>query len=80
MPPHSAPHNRRFGLSGAGKGSAERSQDWRKSYDEINWPKSEVGFTRDGNKLVKRYGPVVELPVTPAQPQVDFAANMRFGV
>jgi hypothetical protein len=80
MPPGSPPGNRSFGLSGAGKGSAERSADWRKNYDEVTWPKSDVGFERRGVRQVKTYKqpaeqPVVELP--PASPSTELP---NFGV
>jgi hypothetical protein len=45
-----------LGLTGgAGKGSVERSAKWRKSFDEILWPKSNEGFIRRGNKQIKKY-------------------------
>lgn len=46
-----------FGNShGAGKGDVDRSPGWRDHYDEVNWPKSNEGFTQRGGKLVKKYG------------------------
>lgn len=53
--------NRNFGLSGAGKGSAERSSKWREHYNDIDWGVIDCfafdpSVRRDGQKLVKRYG------------------------
>lgn len=45
----------------AGKGSADRSPDWRKHYDEVCWPDGGRrlegnGFVRQGARIIKRYG------------------------
>ena len=47
---------------GAGKGDADRSPRWRDHYDEVAWPKSDDGFTRTGNRQVKRYGTAEPVP------------------
>ena len=59
MPKKSAAGQRNFGLTGAGKGSADRSPGWRDKYDDIDWSRSEVdeGFRRIGSRLIKLYGP-----------------------
>lgn len=54
MPPGSPAGNRSFGLTGAGKGSAERSSKWRDNYPEVQWT-GVTGFVRKGAKLVKGY-------------------------
>lgn len=78
MPPRSASGNgnRSFGFSN-GKGSAERGSGWRERMDDIPWPRSNEGFERKGNKLVKRY-PALDPAADDTLPGVP--ANMRFGV
>lgn len=64
MPPSSPAGNRSFGLDhGSGKGDKERSSNWRDNFGEIHkdWPKSDLGFVKRGNKLVKRYGGASEI-------------------
>lgn len=45
---------------GAGKGDTSRTRfdsNWAKRFEEINWGNAPEGFSRKGNKQVKRYGP-----------------------
>lgn len=60
-------NTRDLGISGAGKGDAERSPGWRDHYDEIWWPANisddgtvtkeiDAQFKRRGAKLIKTYG------------------------
>jgi hypothetical protein len=52
-------HPRDIGLvgTGAGKGDKERSTDWRKNYDDIDWPTG----GRGEKKFHKVYGPTPQV-------------------
>lgn len=62
---------------GAGKGDAPRtnlgSKQWREGYDGIDWSGSVTGFRREGNRLVKSYGPRPEkIEFMPLDPPEEF--------
>lgn len=61
MPRRSGPTKRdMFPGHGAGKGDKPRhklNDNWRKNFDEIQFPHSNDGFEKREGKLTKRYGP-----------------------
>lgn len=74
MPPGSPAGNRSFGLSGAGKGAAERSFLWRRNLDEVDFHREQPdGFSRKGVRLVKKY------PSVPVRSGSSYTAGAEGG-